>query len=415
MANKRIAVIGLGKLGLCTAACFARAGYEVIGMDVSQEHVEHLNKGHVTFFEEGLRELLDEVNDRLRFTTDTAEAVKNSDACFIIVPTPSQAGGVFSNKYVSRVLKSLAPALKAKEDWYVVDVVSTVMPGSCDNKFIPLLEDETGKKAGVDFGFAYNPEFIAIGTVIKNFINPDLVLLGASDERTGDELEAIYRATCDNEPYMARTTLLNAEITKLSLNCYCTMKISFANNLACICDKLPGADANAVTEILGHDTRIGHKYIKPGLGFGGPCFPRDNEAFISFVNEVDGFAGLQEAVVNINKAQPKRISRMIAGAAAECGNRVALLGQAYKPFTYLCEESQAVDIAKRLARKHPELELVVYDPLARETGPWTCVDSLEECVRGANVAAILTPWPEFMEDGWHELMAENGEVLNFWE
>ena len=415
MKGKRLAVIGLGKLGLCTAACFARAGYDVVGMDASCEHVEQLNLGNVTFFEEGLADLLREVGGRLRFTTDTSDAIDNSDACFIIVPTPSQAGGAFSNKHVARVIKSIGPELKASDDWYVVDVVSTVMPGSGDQKIIPLLEEVTGKRVGVDLGYAYNPEFIAIGTVIRNFINPDVVLIGQSDERTGSELEAIYRATCDNTPHIARTSVLNAEIAKLSINCYCTMKISFANNLANICENVPGADASAIAEILGCDSRIGPKYIKPGLGFGGPCFPRDNEAFIHFVTEVDAYAGLQQAVVDINKSQPDRICRLIAGTAAECGSRVALLGQAYKPFTYLTEESQAVEIAKRLARKHPDLELLVHDPLANESGPWERAKTLEECVRGANVAAILTPWPRFMETDWHGLLAKGGEVLNLWE
>jgi len=415
MSAKRLAVIGLGKLGLCTAACFARAGYDVIGMDVSCDHVDHLNMGHITFFEDGLAELLTEVNGKLHFTTSITEAVENSDVCFIIVPTPSQAGGAFSNKYLSRVIKSMGPALAAREEWYLVDVVSTVMPGTGDQKLIPLLEEATGKRVGTDIGYAYNPEFIAIGSVIRNFINPDVVLIGQSDDRTGAELETIYRATCDNGPHIARTSVLNAEIAKLSINCYCTMKISFANNLAAICEQTPGADAAAITEILGNDTRIGAKYIKPGLGFGGPCFPRDNEAFINFVGSVEGDTGLQQAVVDINKAQPERICRALASAAAKHGNRIALLGQAYKPFTYLTEESQAVEIARRLARKYPDLELVVHDPLANETGPWKRVDSLEECVREAHVAAILTPWPEFMETGWHSLLAEDGIVLNFWE
>lgn len=414
MSISKVAVIGLGKLGLCTAACFARAGYQVVGVDVSSDHIECLKRGEVTFFEEGLKPLLAEVNGRLSFTMDIKYAVDNSEACFIIVPTPSQAGGAFSNKYVMRVLKSMASALAAREDWYLVDVVSTVMPGSSTTRFQPLLEEMTGKKVGKEIGLAYNPEFIAIGSVISNFLNPDLVLIGESDQRTGDTLEEVYRNTCNNSPHIARTFLINAEIAKITLNCYCTMKISFANNLAAICSKVKGADGSEVASILGYDSRIGHKYIKPGLGFGGPCFPRDNQAFVNFVEEVNGCTGLQEAVLNVNKKQPELAAERITQAWDGKG-KVALLGQAYKPHTYLTEESQAVMIGKILSIMHPDMKLAVFDPLAKEYGPWELAESLEACADGASVAAILTPWPEFFENGWHSVLAEDARIVDFWQ
>lgn len=411
----RISVIGLGKLGLCTACCLARAGLDVVGADIDETLVDGLEAGRIPFFEPGLEELFDEVRGRMRLTTDCAAAARDTDATFIIVPTPSEDDGSFSNAHVVSVLECLVPVLAAKDRFHVVNVVSTVMPGSCENGFLPLLEEGTGLKAGRDFGLAYNPEFIAIGSVIKNFLEPDLVLIGESDPRTGAILEAVYRATCDNEPHIARLSLLNAEITKLSINCYCTMKISFANNLASLCEKLPGADAAAVTGVLGHDTRIGHKYIRPGLGFGGPCFPRDNEAFIRFADDLGGYSGLQRAVVEVNDSQIDRSVDRVRSELNGSGGKVAVLGLSYKPDTYLTERSQAEEIAQRLAREFG-LDVCAFDPLARTNGAVKMARSTEECVADADVVLVLTPWPQFMkEECWRPHLREGARVINMWK
>lgn len=412
--KQTLSVIGLGKLGLCTATCLAKAGFPVIGMDIRSDYVDLLRSGKIPFYEPGLEELLAQTRERLIFTDSMEESLLNSSASFIIVPTPSQKDGSFSNEYLVKVLEEIGPLLARKETFHVVNIVSTVMPGSCKQVFIPLLEKSSGKTAGIDFGVAYNPEFIAIGSVIDNFLNPDLVLIGATDSKTSDTLQEIYTETCANSPYIAQTGLINAEITKLSINCYCTMKISFANNLSAVCDNIAGTDAGDICEILGHDTRIGPKYIKPGLGFGGPCFPRDNEAFVHFIKTAEGFSGLQEAVVEINNSQPERFAKKIAMTAEKFGPQIALLGLTYKPNTYLTERSQALGIASYLAEHHPDLDLRVYDPLAIEHGPWRQMKTMEECVTGANVAAILTPWPEFTSARWHPLLDKSSLVLDFW-
>ena len=413
--KETLSIIGLGKLGLCTAACFAKAGLPVLGMDIRTEYVAGLAAGNIPFHEPGLGEILAKTKENLNYTTSIEDVTAGSSASFIIVPTPSEPDGAFSNEYILNVLQVLGPLLAKKSSFHIVNIVSTVMPGSCRDVFIPLLENLSGKKAGHDFGIAYNPEFIAIGSAIENFLNPDLVLIGESDERTGDKLEEIYTKTCSNSPYMARTSLINAEITKLALNCYCTMKISFANNLASVCDTIPGSDAGRVCEILGQDSRIGEKYIKPGLGFGGPCFPRDNEAFIRFVEKQNGFSGLQQAVIKINNTQPKRFAEKIARAANKYGPKVTLLGLAYKPNTYLTERSQALDIANYLVSHYPHLQIKAYDPLARENGPWEQTETLEDCVTGANVAAILTPWRDFQSSEWQTFLGSPSTVINFWD
>jgi UDPglucose 6-dehydrogenase len=346
---------------------------------------------------------------------DISKAVAESDITFIIVPTPSMGDGSFTNQYILNVLSEMVPLLKEKMGFHIINIVSTVMPGTCEKEFIPYLEHQTGKKAGVDFGLAYNPEFIAIGSVINNFLNPDLVLIGGSDDRTCQTLVEVYKKTCLNSPYMGVTSLTNAEITKLSINCYCTMKISFANNLGMICDMIPGASASEITGILGHDSRIGNKYIKPGLGFGGPCFPRDNEAFIKFAKDVGGYSGLQEAVVSINRKKTDQAVEKILKAAELVGDKVAVLGLSYKPATYLTERSQSVDIITALSDCGRLSDLRAYDPMAKMNGKWVFADSLQSCVSGMNVAAILTPWPEFFDMRWQHEMAKERAILNFWE
>jgi len=410
----KISVVGLGKLGLCTAACLASAGYEVVGMDVRVEYLAELEKGQVPFYEKGLQQLLRDSRHNLTFVSDLELAVRASQVSFIIVPTPSLYDGAFDNRYLLDVLTSLAEILRSKDEFHVISVVSTVMPGSCKNVFMPLLEKISEKTVGRDFGLAYNPEFIAIGSVIHDFLHPDIVLIGESDQMSGEILQRIYTNTCENSPTICRASLTCAEIAKLSINCFCTMKISFANNLATLCDSFEDADPKHICEIIGQDTRIGSKYIKPGLGFGGPCFPRDNEAFINFSQQNNGYSGLQKAVVTINDQQIDSALKKIIQAIRRAGDNVALLGLSYKPETYLAERSQAKEIACKLWQCGEVSRLRVYDPLAKDVGSWQLCSSLKECVTGANVAVILTPWDEFYTTQWHSLLAQEHVVLDFW-
>ena len=292
------------------------------------------------------------------------------------------------------------------------------MPTSGESQLIPMLEDMTYKKVKKDFGYIYNPEFIAIGSVIKDFLNPDLVLIGESDKRSGDVIEGIYKQVCKNTPYIARTSIINAEAAKLCINCFCTMKISFANFLAELLDNVPGASAKEVTSIIGKDTRIGEKYISPGLGFGGPCFPRDNEAFIRFANNYGKDAKLQKSVVEINNSQLHRAVEKINREIKNINPKrpvVALLGLAYKPFTYLTERSQQFEIAKNILTNDHLKELRVFDPYVKEDYGFNKSKTLEECVENADVVVILTPYPEFLDiHAWQHLMNSKGKIINFW-
>ncbi|MBN2272086.1 MAG: UDP-glucose/GDP-mannose dehydrogenase family protein [Sedimentisphaerales bacterium] len=411
-----LSVVGLGKLGLCTAAYFASKGHKVIGFDKNAHRVGELEQKRCPIRETGLEMLLETAWDRFSVTMDLAEAVHRSDITLIIVPTPSGADGRFSNEYVEAVLRGIGPALASKDGFHVVDVVSTVMPGSSENVFIPLLEELSGKVCGEDFGLVYNPEFIALGSVIEDFARPDMVLIGASDERSGGMVERLYLSSCENEPHIAKMSLVNAEIAKLSLNCFVTMKISFANELASICEKVPGADVDAITEAIGQDSRIGGKCVKAGLGFGGPCFPRDNVAFQAFARGAGIEARLGPQVVAVNESVVGRLFEIVR-QKADGGAKVALLGLSYKPGTHIVEESQSVILAEKL--RDAGYKVAVHDPLALRSAKEVLGESVVydqdvySCAKDAGAVVLMTDWPEYSRLDWRriESLVKDGALL----
>ena len=236
------------------------------------------------------------------------------------------------------------------------------MPGSCETELVPALERASGRRVGDSLGLCYSPEFIALGNVIRDMLEPDMVLIGESDGRAGDMLERLYAGVCENDPPFRRMSLVNAELTKIAVNTYVTMKISFANTLADLCERLPGADVDAVTDALGLDTRIGGKYLRGAIAFGGPCFPRDNKAFAELARELGTEAPLAEATDSVNEAQTQRLVRIVR-SHVEDGESVGILGLAYKPDTGVVEESPGVALAAGLAEAGGH-EINVYDPAA---------------------------------------------------
>ncbi|MDD5509207.1 MAG: nucleotide sugar dehydrogenase [Dehalococcoidales bacterium] len=397
---KAISVIGIGKLGFPIVACFAHKGYKVIGVDVNPDLVQAVNNRKPVINEPGLADLLREPVD-LSATGDYAYAIKNSVMTFIVVPTPSREDGSFSTEYVEAAVGQIAAVLKNKDDFHVVVLTSTVLPGATEGVVIPLLERVSGKKCGRDFGLCYSPEFIALGSVIWDFLNPDVILIGESDAKSGDLLSEAYRGVCDNDPPMVRTNINSAELAKISLNAYVTMKISFANTLAELCERVPGGDAEAVSRMLGFDSRIGRKYLLGALAYGGPCFPRDNRAFAHFAERVGCEAKLAKATDEENAHQSQRIAAMVKEKLGTLnGKNIAILGLTYKPNTDVIEESAAVKLAAALLQGGAELSL--YDPLAMPNARKVLREdnvryaaSAEECLRGADFCILATPWDEF--------------------
>lgn len=380
------------------AAVMVHKGHTVIGVDVNPAYVAAMEQGLPPVNEPGLAAMIGANRERLSATTDCRAAVLATDATFIMVPTPSEADGGFSMKYVLSAAEQIGAALKTKPGWHLVVLSSTVMPGSTGGTLLPALEAHSGKKCGRDFGLCYNPEFIALGSVIKDMLNPDMILIGESDTRSGELLEGLYKGVCDSSPRIQRMNYVNAELTKLSVNTFVTTKISYANMLAQVCERLPGADADVVCSAIGCDTRIGQKYLKGALGYGGPCFPRDNVAFSALARATGAPALLAEATDQLNKRQVPRLAEIIRARLPENGT-AGVLGLSYKPDTEVIEESQGLALAKLLASAG--LNVVVYDPAAMENarkqlgGAVTYAASAAECSRHADVLAITTAWPEF--------------------
>ncbi len=411
-----LSVVGLGKLGLCTAAYFASKGHRVTGVDKSNYLVSELGQKRCPIRETGLAELLETAWGNFSVTTEIADGVRHSDITLVIVPTPSGPDGGFSNEHVEAVLHRIGPVLASTGEFHVVDVVSTVMPGSSEGVFKPLLEQLSGKVCGEDFGLVYNPEFIALGSVIHDFSRPDMVLIGASDERSAQMVEQLYLSSCENRPRIAKMSLLNGEISKLSLNCFVTTKISFANELSNICERIPGADVDAITEAIGFDSRVGGKYLRAGMGFGGTCFPRDNAAFQTFTMNVGYEAKISRATVAVNDMVVEKLYGLIKAYAPDAAN-VALLGLSYKQGTHVIEESQSIMLANRLIDAGYSVN--VHDPAALEDAAEALGPAVEywsdpyECVRGADAIVLLTRWPAFKELDWEriESSAKDGCVL----
>ena len=393
-----VSVIGLGKLGAPMAACFAARGFNVRAVDVNPERVDAISRGVPPVHEPGLAELLAESGGRISATKDIEAAVGASDVTFMVVATPSEADGGFSLRYAIPSCESIGRALRTKSAYHVVVVTSTVMPGSLGGPIKAALERASGKRCGVDFGLCYNPEFIALGTVIRDFYNPDFLLIGESDARAGDVLCEIYKRTCKNSPAFARMNWINAEITKLSVNTYITTKISYANMLARLCEKLPEADVNVVTDALGLDTRIGAKYLKGAVSYGGPCFPRDNRALAALASRVGASSGLAEATDIFNRAQIKSLAEAVESHRNE-SDTVGILGLTYKPDTDVVEESFGLLLAQELSSR--SLRVVVYDPSGDATRALDkyknirVASSAQECIAESQVVVLATPWQEF--------------------
>lgn len=422
-----IAVIGLGKLGSPLAAVLASRGHTVVGVDLNPAAVQALNAGRAPVVEPGLQERLAMAQGRLRATTDFADAIAATDISFVIVPTPSGPDGAFSNRYVIDAVKRIGAALKTTSRYHVVNITSTVMPGSTGGEIRAALEAASGRTVGVDVGLTYNPEFIALGSVVRDLLQPDMVLIGESDPRAGSVLEGAYALTVPEGTPVQRMNWVCAELTKIAVNTYVTTKISYANMIAELCEQLPGADVDVVTRALGRDSRIGAKYLKGALGYGGPCFPRDNVALATLARTLGLKADVAEATDAVNRRQVDRVVRLVSRLAPDPAT-VAVLGLSYKPDTPVVEESQGVMIARALAGAGHAV--LIADPVALESASAVLGDTVtpmstaEAAVAAASVIVVTTPDRSFaalapesfagkaVVDCWRILPGAVGEVAD---
>jgi len=374
----KVSIIGLGKLGLPMAAFFASKGHRVTGLDVSESLIRRLRNGECPIEETDLEPLLSQ--QHIVFTTNFTDVLR-SEIVFIIVPTPSLPNGRFSNEYVLNALFCLSDYKG------LVVITSTVMPGSCEKEFKPLLPNAQ---------LCYGPEFIALGSVLHNMAHPDSVLIGEDCKESGDKLEVFHRTLYDVP--ICRMSLWNAEVAKLALNVSVTMKIGLANMLTDVCERIPRGDVNKVTNFIGHDSRIGHKYFGGGLSFGGPCFPRDGRAFMCVAKELELDCPTVKANDDFNQLHNENVVKRALTLLG--GDTVSVLGLTYKVNTNVIEESAAIGIAGELSKY---ARVRVYDPLGMENAKKILENKAEycasvlECLGGSDLAIIATPWDEFKD------------------
>lgn len=408
--DDKVSVVGLGKLGLGLALCFAEGGVETIGVDVDENLVNKLDNGESPVVEPGYQESIDGLGDKFRATTSHAEAIEKTGITFILVATPSTGDGRFSNRYVKSALKSLAEAFgKSGKTKHLFVISSTVVPGSTDKTFIPIIEQYSGKRYRKDFEVCFDPDFVALGTVLKDFQNPDLVIIGASSSEAGERVAGLHKKVCVNDPPVYQMSLISAEVAKVSLNAYITMKISFANSVANLCEKIPGTDVDAITNAIGADKRISQYYLRGGLAFGGTCFPRDTKAFMTISKHYGLDPILMSSVEDVNNLQNKHLASVVRKELNR-EKKLSVLGLAFKDKTPVIEASPAISLIQDLVMD--DVDVTAFDPLAMESVRTIFGDevmyasSIEECLKSAPVCVVSLTSKAYVE------AIENLEVEN---
>lgn len=397
----RISVIGSGYVGLVTGMGFVELENEVIFVDVDERKIEMINSGKPPIYEEGLEELMKKHAGKYKATRDYREAVLNSDVTFIAVGTPSREDGSIDLKYVKEASKSIGKALKEKEGYHVVVVKSTVLPGTTEEVVKPILEESSDKKAFKDFGLAMNPEFLREGVALKDFLNPDRIVIGTQDERTKQVLEELYAPI--NAPKLF-TNIKTAEMIKYASNAFLATKISFANEIGNICKKL-GIDSWKVFEGVGLDHRISPHFFRTGIGWGGSCFPKDTKALVRKAEELGEDPIIIKAAIEVNERQPLKLIELLKKHVPELkGKTVGILGLAFKPNTDDVRETRAYIVIKKLLEEGAKV--IAYDPQAMENFKRFYPDvgerieyasTLREVLESTDVILIVTEWPQFEE------------------
>ncbi len=395
---RKIAVFGLGYVGIITAACLAHKGHQVIGVDVSPLKLSMLRAGQSPIIEPGLPELLQDVvaAGRLRVAESPTEAVLAADISFVCVGTPSDHYGGLDLQYVRQVAREIGCALRQKQDYHLVVFRSTMLPGTIENELLPLLEKESGKRASDDFGVCGNPEFLREGSSIQDFDHPPFTVIGELDERSGNGLASLYRHLVETP--IIRTELKTAEMVKYACNVWHAVKITFANEIGNFCKRL-SLDSHKVMDIFHLDTKLNLSaaYLRPGFAFGGSCLPKDLRALLHRAQSEHLRLPVLEAAMRSNRDQIRKGVDMILRKGKR---RVGVLGLSFKDKTDDLRESPLVALVETLIGKGYEVR--IYD-----------ADVSLSRIMGANRRYIEQTIPHIASLMWDNLEAvmDHAEVL----
>ncbi len=400
----RICVIGAGYVGLATAVMFGKLGHSVVCADIDKTRIKTVNSGRLPFYEPPLeRELAKLVRTgKLKATEDVVSAVVDSSIVFICVQTPSLPSGRIDIRPVKAVSRSVGKALRKCGDYKVIVLKSTVVPSTTDSVVQPILETSSGKKSGVDFGLCMNPEFLQEGSALEDSMEPSRIVVGSSDKHSGDVLMRLYRPI--DSPKL-RTDLRSAEMIKYASNSFLATKISYSNDIANICVRF-GIDSGPVLKAVGMDPRIGPLFLKPGLGFGGSCLPKDVKALKDKARS-DGYdSRLLSALLAINSLQPIEGIRLLETAiGAVEGKRIAVLGLSFKGGVDDIRETRALPLIIELLARGARV--VAFDPMAMDNfikimPTIEYALSAADCLKGADGCIVQSDWPEFRKLGKKE-------------
>lgn len=409
----KISIVGTGYVGLVTGVGLASLGHRVICVDINKEKVDKINTGESPIYEKGLSALLKKVlkNKTFSATTDLQSAILDTEITFLAVPTPEQTNKAIDLSYIERASLQIGSALAVKHDYHTVVVKSTVTPGTCSKFILPVLKKKSKKKMG-EFGLCMNPEFLREGNALLDFMNPDRIMIGELDKKSGDVLSRVYENFhCD----ILRTSLQNAEMIKYTSNAFLGTLISFSNEIANICERIPGANIFEVLTGLYLDKRLNPivagkrinpeilTYIFPGSGFGGSCLPKDMNALISFARKNKYHAKLLSAVLEINEKRTDHLFHLVERELGNvAGKEVAVLGVAFKPDTDDIRESPAIPLIKKLVAKKARVS--VYDPVVDQKkvkkqlfdkSQVEFCDSLRKVLKNRDACVLITKWKEF--------------------
>jgi len=384
----KISVFGLGRLGKPLAEFMATKGFEVIGVDVDKNKLG---------------------SDLIETTNESEYAVNHSDVSIIFVNTPNLKDGAFNLVYVNQVADSIGEALKYKDKYHLVVLRSTVLPGATE-EIIKRIEKISGKKVDKDFGMIHHPEFLALGTEIENIRNPEYLLIGEHDKKAGDIYRHICYTVMDNDAPIIRTNLRNAELAKLMANNYITMKMNFANMIGEICDKTD-ADPDVISNILGHDSRIGRKFLTAGLSYGGTCFPRDNEALSFYLDKLGMDMNFPGVMTVMNNHQIDRMVNKIIDKSNT--NKILIIGTSFKPNTDVVVESASIKIINKLIEKG--FVITVHDPKAISNtkevlgNKVNYIKNVQKAINESDFTVLAVPWNQYIK-----LKYNKDKLLDCW-
>jgi UDPglucose 6-dehydrogenase len=399
-----VSIVGMGYVGLCTAATFASRGIRTIGIDIDPSRVEQIRKGKAPLHEPQLDTLLKSaVKKNLLDATSEISAAADAGMTFLTVGTPGQQDGSIDLSYIKNATEDLGNALREKRGYHLVVVKSTVVPGTTNGTVKRFLEQSSRKTIGLEMGLCANPEFLKEGTAINDALHPDKIIIGSNDKKSASQLTRLYRRFYGSKlPPIILTTPEAAELVKYASNAFLATKISFINTIANIAGQIPGVDVGTIAEAIGLDPRIGGLFLKAGPGYGGSCFHKDLQALINYSQNKNYDPILFRATEETNEQQATRVVGMaekLLGSLSS--NRIAVLGLAFKKDTDDIREAASIRVINQLKKKGARV--IAYDPMAMPNTKRQLSDQIDyaenvhSALKGADCAIIMTEWDQFRQ------------------